>query len=75
MDKLAGVFETARKQEDFGNGRFARNLIEKARMAQMSRLVKMDYKAIRDSDLKMIEPEDIVVPAEVKKIKTWGFCA
>ena len=38
-EKLHDVFNIALKEDDFGNGRFVRNVIEKAKMAQASRLV------------------------------------
>ncbi len=43
--------EKVKSQSDFGNGRFARNLIEKAKMAQANRLVKMDLDKITDEDI------------------------
>ena len=75
MDKLASIFEVAKSQEDFGNGRYARNLIEQARMAQASRLVAMDYDSVTKDDIATIRPEDIVPPTDVKQIKKFGFCA
>ena len=75
MSKLAGIFESARSQEDFGNGRYARNIIEQARMAQASRLVKMDYSSVTKEDVSTICPEDIRVPEAVRSIKRFGFCA
>lgn len=75
MEKLVTIFERVKTQEDFGNGRYARNIVEKARMAQASRLVKMDFESVTETDLKTICPEDIEMPAEVKTIKRFGFCA
>ena len=75
MDKLSMIFEVAKTQEDFGNGRYARNIIEKARMAQASRLVAMDYDSVTKDDVATIRPEDIVPPVEVKHMKKFGFCA
>ena len=76
-DKLTKVFESAKKQIDFGNGRFARNIIEKAKMAQANRLMKMDVDNITDKDLATIIAEDIEAPkakAQEKAIKI-GFTA
>jgi len=75
MDKLSSIFEVAKNQEDFGNGRYARNLIEQARMAQASRLVAMDYDAVTRDDIATLLPEDIVPPTDVKTVKKYGFCA
>lgn len=37
--KLEPVFSSAQGQEDFGNGGYVRNIIEKAQMAQATRLL------------------------------------
>ncbi len=76
-NKLEGVFESAKEQNDFGNGRFARNIIEKAKMAQANRLIKMDFDSIADKDLITITAEDIETPktqTQEKVIKI-GFYA
>jgi AAA+ superfamily predicted ATPase len=75
LEKLAAIFDRVKSQEDFGNGRYARNIVEKARMAQASRIVKMDYESVTDKDLMTLCPEDIEMPTEVKQIKRFGFCA
>lgn len=62
MEKLRDVMEEAKNQDDFGNGRYVRNVIEKARMAQNSRLVRMDYDSVTSDDVKRICAEDIVAP-------------
>ena len=74
-EKLHDVFNIALKDDDFGNGRYVRNVIEKAKMAQASRLVAMDYSNITSEDVKTIVASDIEMP--VTKIKTvkFGFCA
>ena len=70
---LAGIFEDARKEADFGNGRFARNIIERARMAQASRLVKMDYDKVTSEDIATLRAEDIIPPKPVKTERPIGF--
>ena len=40
LDKCRGIFRQAVTREDFGNGRFVRNLIEGAELAQAARLRK-----------------------------------
>ena len=62
MEKLREVMEEAKNQDDFGNGRYVRNVIERARMAQSSRLVRMEYDSVTSDDVKRICAEDIVVP-------------
>lgn len=58
-EKMRSIFEQAVKTEDFGNGRFARNLIERARMEQAGRLVRMDSGSVTDRDIATLLPEDI----------------
>lgn len=76
-EKLLSLFESARKQADFGNGRYVRNVIEKAKMALAGRLVHMDLNTVSDRDIATICAEDIEQPQgsvrdTVKKI---GFIA
>ena len=66
-NKIRTIMEKASTQEDFGNGRYARNLVEKAKMAQNSRLVHMDYEAVTNDDVKRICEEDIELPVAFKK--------
>ena len=75
VKQLRNNFEIVINYPDFGNGRYVRNLIEKAVMTQASRLLKMDYNSISAADVKTICGEDIDIPAEEKneKIK-FGFC-
>jgi SpoVK/Ycf46/Vps4 family AAA+-type ATPase len=75
VDKLKQNFIVAMENSDFGNGRYVRNVLEKARMAQASRLVSMDLDLITRADVATICGEDIELP-EVKKsagVKL-GFC-
>ena len=55
------IFEKARHQENFGNGRFVRNLIEKAVQKQSLRLLshETDTTTIGDDDLFLLTAEDI----------------
>ena len=62
IDRVREVMTQAKAQPDFGNGRFVRNVIEKARLAQSSRLVKMDYDLVTTDDVKRICAEDIISP-------------
>ena len=56
QEKLASVFETARRQADFGNGRYVRNVLEKAKMAQATRLLTQDYESLTQEDLTTCVP-------------------
>lgn len=62
-DKLADVFDAARLEVDFGNGRFVRNVIERAKMAQATRLLSMDVDSIRKKDVVTLCAADITMPA------------
>lgn len=75
QEKLHAVFENARKQSDFGNGRFVRNILEKAKMNQASRLLEYDFDTITTEQIKTIKAVDITPPPEVKKEskRTIGF--
>ena len=76
QDKLRRVFATACKQNDFGNGRYARNLIEKAKMAQANRLMAGDLTAITDEQLHTLCAADIEEPkTTTANTVTMGFCA
>ena len=62
-DKLLPLFALALQQPDFGNGRFVRNLLEKARMKQAGRLVQMDADQVTPEEVSTLLPEDFVFPA------------
>ena len=73
-EKLRLVFEQAQKQDDFGNGRFVRNILEQAKMNQASRLLEYDFEDITTEEIQTIQAVDIVPPAEKKESKrTIGF--
>ena len=61
-EKLLSVFKDARRQHDFGNGRYVRNLMEKAKMNLASRLVAADPETVTKRMLTTIEAEDIETP-------------
>ena len=67
LDKMHGIFESVREREDFGNGRFVRNVLEDARMAQASRLVKMDFDEVKKKDVMTLKACDIEMPANYRK--------
>ncbi len=74
-EKLRGIFDIAVRDDDFGNGRYVRNILEKAKMAQASRLVTMDYDLITMEDVKTIVASDIEMPPKKAEKARFGFCA
>lgn len=75
-EKLRAVLAAARKQEDFGNGRYVRNVLEQAQMAQAERLLSAGFESITDRELRTIRAEDIPAAAEAPNEKRRiGFCA
>lgn len=77
INKLEYIFELARQNADFGNGRFARNIVEAAQLAQINRIICSASGNIGNSDLSLITAEDVTVPYEIEKRKpvTIGFTA
>lgn len=57
-DKISKLFEEARKNSDFGNGRYARNVFEQARMKQASRLVSMSEEELTEQAIRTLTVED-----------------
>lgn len=74
-EKLRGIYDIAVRDDDFGNGRYVRNILEKAKMAQASRLVAMDYDLITMEDVKTIVASDIEMPPKKAEKMRIGFCA
>lgn len=60
--KLGEVFDAARKKQDFGNGRYVRNLIELSSLKQASRLAKSDIDHLTDDEMRTITVADIAAP-------------
>ena len=51
--KLENIFDVAKRQPDFGNGRYARNVIEKAQVKHAAKLVNFvynNYKKLKRTD-------------------------
>ena len=65
--KLGGIFDRARSESDFGNGRYVRNIIEKAKMSQATRLLAMDYDSVKAQDIRTILAADIDMPVREEK--------
>ena len=74
LQKLGTIFETARKQSDFGNGRYVRNVLEQAKMKQASRLLEYDFDDITTEEITTIKAVDIVIPEEkIEEKRKIGF--
>lgn len=56
--KILPMFEKAAAIPGFGNGRYARNLFEKARLEQSNRLIKMDIDKLTSEEMRLIKAED-----------------
>lgn len=65
--KLVPIFEQARLSGDFGNGRFARNLIESAAMKQAGRLIRGDVEHITEHEVKLLIADDFDAPENLRK--------
>ena len=76
INKLKVLFDDARTRNDFGNGRYVRNVFEQAKMNQATRLVELDFDEITDAELSTITAEDIVAPPSSKRVEKQkiGFC-
>lgn len=76
-ERLLPIFSLAVKQPDFGNGRFARNLLEKSRMKQAGRLVRLDPDTVTMEMVSTLLPEDIDAPQlpQKEERRVLGFCA
>ena len=78
VDKMGEIFDRVRNLKEFGNGRFVRNLLEKAKMAQATRLMKGSVADVTEEVVRTLLPEDIEEPEmkNVVKVKnSIGFCA
>ena len=62
------IFEMAQYTENFGNGRFARNVLEQAEMRQATRLMKQGFCNAEDKEtLFRLEKDDFNLPALMPK--------
>ena len=57
-EKLLSIFKVARLDKGFGNGRFARNLLEKAKLNQANRFMQKDLQYVSDEELRTLTAED-----------------
>jgi len=65
--KAIDIFNDVYMERDYGNGRYARNLLEKAIMNQASRLVTISEKDIDKENLFILKEEDFVPEASNEK--------
>ena len=74
-ERLLSIFSLATTQPDFGNGRFVRNLLEKSRMKQASRLVRLDPDTVTMEMVSTLIPEDIDEPQLPRRRSAgcWAF--
>ena len=76
LEKLEVAFLAAKNQEDFGNGRFVRTVLEQAKMNQATRLLRGDIELISSDEIITITAEDIEIPELGKRdARRVGFCA
>ena len=73
-DRVRAIIDREMGKKDFGNGRFVRNLFERALMKQSSRIVAIPENELSVDTLKTLNvedfdnPDDIVVTPSVKQI-------
>ncbi|MCR5735451.1 MAG: AAA family ATPase [Lachnospiraceae bacterium] len=59
MDKLRGIYEEASLEDDYGNGRFARKMLEEAEMNLAERVMETDGEEITEEMITTIKECDI----------------
>ena len=57
--KLLDIYKNARKNPSFGNGRYARNVLEKAKLNQANRLATQDLAYLSNEQLETIIADDV----------------
>ena len=74
--KLISIYDGAMGQEDFGNGRYARNVLEKAVLQQAGRLVHSDTGKMTREEITTLCAKDFEAQLEEKKARRQiGFLA
>ena len=59
MEKLGSIYENARKDPGFGNGRFVRKLLEEAEMNLAERLFELGERELTEELISTVEEQDI----------------
>ena len=73
-EKLLGIYAEARLDKGFGNGRFARNLLEKAKLNQANRFMKKDLQFVSNDEMRTLMAEDFdYQPKKEEKTLHFGF--
>jgi len=73
-EKLLPILEAEKKQLDFGNGRFMRNLFEKACMKQAGRLLLKDVDNLSKKELTTLTADDFEAPMKHREpVSKIGF--
>lgn len=67
---IRDILAEACTSEDYGNGRFVRNMLEKARMKQATRLVAMDADTLTQDDVATLTAADFEMPDQLKNTST-----
>lgn len=75
--KVIPIFDEARKHKEFGNGRFVRNMFEKAIMNQAGRVLSINRSSLNTTVVSTLTADDFEVPSEyaAKEYKTIGFAS
>ena len=74
IEKIRGIYNDAVKISDFGNGRYARNMIEKAELNRATRLAKFSFDEVTKDMIETFLPEDFEAnKKQVKEEKRIGF--
>lgn len=71
---LVNNFRDAKKEENFGNGRYVRNLFEKVKFEQANRVVQTKSNAINSINKTDIENALNTIKFKEKSIRKIGFC-
>ena len=66
-NKLLKIFENAKREKDFGNGRLSRNLFERARLRQASRILHSESPSAED--IKTLIADDFTETEKREEIK------
>ena len=75
-EKLLSIYAEARLDKGFGNGRFARNLLEKAKLNQANRFMKKDLQFVTNDEMRTLTAEDFdYQPKKEEKTLHFGFGA
>lgn len=62
LERARSLLEGATAAPDFGNGRFVRNLVERAEMRHASRVLALPPDAVTDESIRTFLPEDLEPP-------------